>query len=139
MISMGLVLIMWKVGPKFQRMRGDYKIYYGVLTNNGLGWDEEIQTVNCPKHVIIDYVNVIFTKWSCTFCYFVIFFDFLYISNCGLILIILLYFRGAREQRKYVGKDFQTLSCTRRCTQSVLQLVSWPLHQEATDHKIHTC
>ena len=61
---------------KFQRMKGDYKIYCGVSTNIGLGWDEETQTVNCPNHIIVDYAKVIFTKWPCTFCYFVIFFLF---------------------------------------------------------------
>ena len=61
---------------KFQWMKGDYRIYCGDSTNTGLGWDEETQTVNCPEHMIIDYAKVIFTKWPCTFYYFVIFIDF---------------------------------------------------------------
>ena len=85
---------------KFQRMKGDYKIYYGVSTNTDFGWNEETQTINCHEHVILDYAKVIFTKWSCTFYYFVILFDFLYISDCGLILIILSYFKGEREHRR---------------------------------------
>ena len=43
-------------------MKGNYKIYYGVSTNTGLGWDEETQTVNCPDHIVKDYVKVIFSK-----------------------------------------------------------------------------
>ena len=85
---------------KFQRMKGDYKIYCGVSTNTSLGWDEETQTVNCPEHVVLEYAKVIFTKWPYTFCYFVILFDFLYISDCGLIFIILSYFRRTREHRR---------------------------------------
>ena len=61
---------------KFQRMKVYYKIYCGVSTNIGLGWDEETQTINCPNHFVKDYVKVIFTQWSCTFCYFIILFDF---------------------------------------------------------------
>ena len=85
---------------KFQRTKLDYKIYAGVSTNTGLGWDEKTQIANCPKHVAIEYAKVIFTKWPCTFCYFVILFDFLYISDCGLIFIILSYFRRTWEQRR---------------------------------------
>ena len=83
---------------KFQRMKFDYKIYASVSTNTSLGWDEETQTINYLEHVAIEYIKVIFTKWPCTFFYFVIYLIFLYISDCGLIFIILSYFRRAQEQ-----------------------------------------
>ena len=57
---------------KFQRMKGDYKIYCRVSTNTGLGWDEETQTVSCPEKLIKDFVKLIFSTWPYTICQFVI-------------------------------------------------------------------
>lgn len=79
---------------KFQRMKRHYKIYYRVLTNTGLGWDEKTQTVVAPKELIKQFAEVIICTWSSTIYQFVICLHFIYNSICWLILIFVLLFRG---------------------------------------------
>lgn len=47
---------------KFQRCKGQYRVFLPYTTATGLGWDEETQTINAPEHVILQHANVSYTS-----------------------------------------------------------------------------